>query len=126
MIHCGYEKTIDETDQAADELPRQAQRIEAHAGAAVAACLQCRASAPCKAQGKRGSHTLKHISNYTRIVAPQFNTPRRNKRSAESQGYRPDFVRYEKEKRAWTDEHPLSTPWEYQEAIAQIALRCGI
>lgn len=67
---------------------------------------------------------MKHISHYTRIVAPQFNTPPRRTRSAPS--YNPQFDRYEREKSAWIAEHPDATPEQYQTAMLDIASRCGI
>lgn len=40
--------------------------------------------------------------------------------------YFPRFGEYETLKRAWIDAHPASTPEEYQVAIFDIAVRCGI
>jgi len=40
--------------------------------------------------------------------------------------YRPDFHSYETLKQAWLEQHPRSTPEEYQTAMRQIAWMCKI
>lgn len=40
--------------------------------------------------------------------------------------YHPDFAGYEREKYAWVESHPDSTPEEYQMAMRAIAEKCGI
>jgi len=37
--------------------------------------------------------------------------------------YRPDFARYEREKREWIDAHPAATADEYQDAMRAVAQR---
>jgi len=44
----------------------------------------------------------------------------------ENPRYKPDFARYEREKKAWQQANPKATPHEYQNAIRAIAQRCGI
>ena len=40
--------------------------------------------------------------------------------------YRPDFARYEQEKREWLDEHRGYDYDDYQQAMREIAARCKI
>ncbi len=40
--------------------------------------------------------------------------------------YMPNFELYEQLKSKWVFEHPHSTPAEYQNAMREIAERCGI
>ncbi len=67
---------------------------------------------------------MKHISSYTRIVAPQLNTPPRRTRSAPS--YNPDFDRYEREKADWIAANPDAPKDLYQSAMLTLASKCGI
>jgi hypothetical protein len=46
--------------------------------------------------------------------------------SGSKPSYKPDFARYEREKKAWTEANPKSTPEQYQQAMMRIAQQCGI
>lgn len=43
-----------------------------------------------------------------------------------AQKYRPRFAEYERLKYEWISAHPAATPTEYQDAMRELAQKCGI
>ena len=53
-------------------------------------------------------------------------TPKRRWLEKKNINYKPDFNRYELERKAWQQANPGATPEQYQLAMMKIAQRCGI